>query len=109
MQLNNVRQHFEKEAFRYDELIPKLIPQYHEQHNVMLELIDFEQNDYLNVLDLGSGTGILSYLVLNKFPRARVVAFDLAENMLTACQQNLSAYGERIKGCMSHSREKNQS
>jgi hypothetical protein len=35
MQLENVRQHFEKEAFNYDDLITRLIPKYHEQHNVL--------------------------------------------------------------------------
>jgi tRNA (cmo5U34)-methyltransferase len=97
MQLENVRQHFEKEAFNYDDLITRLIPKYHEQHNVMLGMMNFERDANLQVLDLGTGTGVLSHIVLRKFPSATVLAFDLAENMLTACQQNLSAYGERIK------------
>lgn len=97
MTFNNVRQHFEQEAFNYDNLILRLIPYYHEQHDVMLNMIDFPKDASIKVLDLGCGTGILSHLVLQNFKQANVVAFDFAENMLTACQNNLSAYQDRIK------------
>lgn len=96
MTLNNVREHFEQEAFNYDDLILKLIPYYHEQHQVMLDIIDFPHDASIKVLDLGCGTGVLSHLVLQNFKQANVVAFDFAENMLKACQNNLSAYQGRI-------------
>ena len=92
MEVDKVRKHFEEEAFDYDGLIPRLIPKYHEQNEIILTLIPFDRSRVVKVLDLGCGTGILSYLVLSVFPRAQVVAFDLAENMLAACSQNLSVY-----------------
>ncbi|MBD2039175.1 class I SAM-dependent methyltransferase [Microcoleus sp. FACHB-672] len=97
MHLDVVRAHFEAEAFDYDGLIPRLIPHYHEQHGLMLELIPFERDASLKVLDLGAGTGVLSCLILQAFPNSTVVAFDIAENMLAACKKNLSAYQERVK------------
>jgi len=97
MKLNNVREHFEQEAFSYDNLILKLIPYYHEQHQVMLDMIDFPSNAAIKVLDLGCGTGVLSYLVLKNFKQAHLVAFDFAENMLRACKNNLSAYQDRVE------------
>lgn len=97
MTINNVREHFEQEAFNYDDLILRLIPYYREQHQVMLDMIDFPRNASIKVLDLGCGTGVLSYLVLKNFQQANVVAFDFAENMLTACQKNLSAYQDKVK------------
>lgn len=54
MELDKLRQHFEQEAFNYDTLIPKLIPYYHEQHSLILNLIPFARNAKLKVLDLGT-------------------------------------------------------
>jgi len=94
--LDAVREQFEQRAFDYDGLIPRLIPRYHEQHDLILQLIPFETNANIKVLDLGAGTGILSALILPAFPQAKVLAFDMAENMLKICQTNLSAFQERL-------------
>ncbi len=96
MNLDNVRKHFEEEAFDYDGLIPRIIPKYHEQNETILAMIPFDRTRNVKALDLGCGTGILSYLLLRSFPKAKVVAFDLAENMLSACQQNLGEYQDRL-------------
>lgn len=94
--VEQVRAHFEQRAFDYDGLIPRLIPRYHEQHNLIRQLIPFESNANIKVLDLGAGTGILSALILQAFPQAKVLAFDLAENMLKVCQTNLSSFQQRL-------------
>ncbi len=96
MSLDAVRKQFEQIAFDYDGLIPRLIPYYREQHDLILQLIPFETNANIKVLDLGAGTGILSALILQAFPQANVAAFDMAENMLKICQTNLSAFGKRL-------------
>ncbi|PSB31508.1 16S rRNA (cytosine(1402)-N(4))-methyltransferase [filamentous cyanobacterium Phorm 46] len=96
MNLDAVREQFEQRAFDYDGLIPRLIPRYHEQHDLILQLIPFETNANIKVLDLGAGTGILSALILQAFPQANVATFDMAENMLKICQTNLSAFQERL-------------
>jgi len=96
LNLDYVREEFEQRAFDYDGLIPRLIPHYREQHNLILQLIPFETNANIKVLDLGAGTGILSALILQAFPQAKVLAFDMAENMLKVCQTNLSAFGKRL-------------
>ncbi|WNN89453.1 hypothetical protein [Gloeocapsopsis dulcis] len=69
VELDKVRQYFEQEAFNYDSLISKLIPYYHEQHRLMLNLISFARTAEIKVLDLGTGTGILAYLILKNFPQ----------------------------------------
>lgn len=96
MNLDAVREQFEQGAFDYDGLIPRLIPRYREQHDVILQLIPSETNANIKVLDLGAGTGILSAQILSAFPQAKVLAFDLAQNMLKTCKTNLSAFRERL-------------
>jgi tRNA (cmo5U34)-methyltransferase len=93
--LQQVQEHFAREAFRYDQLILKLIPHYQEQNEYLLDLIPFEHTTPLNVLDLGCGTGVLAYLILERFPHAQVTAFDLTPNMLESCRTNLSPFGDR--------------
>lgn len=96
MNLRQVRDHFEEEASVYDSLIDRLIPGYQEQNRLMLALIPFDRSHPITALDLGAGTGVLSYLLLTSFPQARVTAFDLADNMLEACRSNLSAFADRL-------------
>ncbi|MFB8788088.1 MAG: methyltransferase domain-containing protein [Potamolinea sp.] len=96
MKKAEIREAFDRAAFDYDGFIPRLIPYYHEQHNLMLDLITFERNSSIKVLDLGSGTGVLSHHILREFSQAKVVAFDLSEIMLEVCQKNLSAYEHRV-------------
>jgi tRNA (cmo5U34)-methyltransferase len=97
MQTEKVHNTFNRAAFDYDGVIPKIIPFYHEQHDLMLALIRHDRPLPQTVLDLGAGTGILADLVLRNFPTAQVTAFDLAENMLAVCQQNLAQYGDRVQ------------
>lgn len=98
MSLDKVAEHFEKEAFVYDELIPRLIPNYHEQHRIITGLLEavFDREAVLKAIDLGCGTGVLSYILLKNFTNSTVVAYDLAENMLKVCKSNLAGYGDRL-------------
>ncbi len=96
MNSDKVSEHFEKEAAIYDELILRLIPFYREHHDVIIGMIPHRSDQELNALDLGCGTGILSYLLLKHFPRARVTSYDLAENMLKVCKTNLACYSDRL-------------
>lgn len=96
MNSDQVTKHFENEAYKYDDLIPKLIPKYYEQHEVMLKLLSYGLSGNLKALDLGCGTGVLSFLILSEFTKANVVSYDLAENMLQAAKTKLLQYQGRI-------------
>jgi tRNA (cmo5U34)-methyltransferase len=96
MNLEQVSAHFEGEAFAYDASIPKFVPHYQAQNDVMLALMPFERTAPLAALDLGAGTGVLAHLILANFPNARVMVYDLAQNMLTAARRNLAPFGPRV-------------
>ncbi|HEY7555240.1 MAG TPA: methyltransferase domain-containing protein [Candidatus Binatia bacterium] len=97
MDLKLVRDHFEQEAMEYDSSILRLVPHYHEQHEIILQLLPFETELPLQILDLGCGTGVLSHVLLRAFPKAKVVACDLAANMLETTRKNLAAYHDRVE------------
>ncbi len=94
--LGAAHQDFESQAPNYDLLIPKLIPYYHQQTQVLLNLIPFASSDAIAVLDLGIGTGTLAEAVLQRFPQSRVHGIDFSEQMLEGCRQRLDPYGDRL-------------
>jgi len=90
-----VKEHFARQANEYEQLMVKLVPQYLFQHQGIEDLLPDGDREY-RVLDLGCGNGILSELVFTKLPRARVVGFDLTENMLRAYRKKLARFADRF-------------
>ena len=87
---------FEAQAPIYDDLIPKLCPKYQEQNELVADLIPFARDREFSAIDLGCGTGILASVVLRTYPAAKMVAYDIAANMLEECRRNLSEFGGRL-------------
>jgi len=65
-------------------------------HNLMLDAVEPYLTNGGRVLDLGSGTGRLTRLVLDRFPECSVVAADYSETMRAVAAKELSEYGERL-------------
>lgn len=95
MDLHRVRAHFDEEASAYDTQILRIVPQYREQGELILDVLPFNTSRPVRALDLGCGTGALAYLVLSAFPEATVVACDLSENMLAMCARRLARFAPR--------------
>jgi len=64
MNVKQVQDHFEEEALEYDKAILRIVPFYHEQHEIILQILPFEKQNPLQILDLGCGTGVLSHVLL---------------------------------------------
>jgi tRNA (cmo5U34)-methyltransferase len=96
MDLQAVRAHFDAEALAYDAQIQRIVPQYREQGELVLEVLPFDASRSIRALDLGCGTGALSYLLLATFPMATVVACDLAATMLATCEARFARFAPRV-------------
>jgi tRNA (cmo5U34)-methyltransferase len=90
-----VRTHFEEEAATYIDHIVNFIPHYREQNSLMMDLLPFPREAAIRVLDMGAGPGVLSGLLLEKYPKAEAHLMDLAENMLVSARNNLAQFGSR--------------
>src|SRR5712692_5672986 len=62
----------------------------------MLELPGLPPDAAIQVLDLGGGYGIVSRLVLQAFPKARVTLQDFSQPMLDQSRQRLAEFGDRL-------------
>ena len=92
-----VRQAFAAGADSYDRARRKLIPCFDDFYRTALELIPFKPDDRFEVLDLGAGTGILSAMIAEAFPKAHLTLFDLTPEMLLIARQRLKPLGKRVR------------
>lgn len=85
----------ESEAFL--ELGPLLTPWRHEIAAVMGDLIPAEPEQEFVAVDVGAGDAWLSEAVLQRFPRAHVIALDGSPLMLDAARRRLAGFGARAE------------
>src|SRR5690242_9103542 len=95
MDKHDLLAYYERIAPEYESAMNRLVPYYQKQNSLLMDLIPFERRDEFSVLDLGSGPGILSRLLLDTFPNAKVTVFDISPIMLDACRKKHWAYPNR--------------
>ena len=96
MERAQVKEHFRIQVNEYEELMRRIVPEYDLQTALLIDLIPFGESKPIRVLDLGSGPGTLSELVLERYRRAEVVAFDLTAEMLDAARARCQKFGARF-------------
>jgi tRNA (cmo5U34)-methyltransferase len=77
-------------AWDYDRSRRQLVPGFDEFYGALLESVPFADDRKIRVLDLGAGTGLLSAMVAEKYPRARVTLVDLSVEMLRVARRRLA-------------------
>lgn len=88
----SVQSVFDKYASQYDESRKKLIPCFDDFYQTAIEIIPFNPDQEIQVLDLGSGTGLMASLVASTFPKAEITLFDVAGKMLEEARKRLSCH-----------------
>jgi len=100
-----VEQAFDRSVEYYDNWMKSALPSYDEIFSVALELIPFEQNEAIKVLDLGAGTGLFSQHIFTKYPRAAFVLYDLAPKMLEIARKRFQEYPDQFEYLVKDYRE----
>ena len=77
-------------AWDYDRSRRQLVPGFDGFYGALLERVPFAEEREIRVLDLGAGTGLLSAMVAEKFPRSRVTLVDLSVEMLRVARRRFS-------------------
>lgn len=82
-----VRDLFDQCALAYDVDRPKLVPSFDELYGTAMHVIPFTTDAKIQVLDLGSGTGLFGAMIAKAFPAARLHLTDISEAMLAQARQ----------------------
>jgi tRNA (cmo5U34)-methyltransferase len=82
-----VRDLFDQCALAYDVDRPKLVPSFDVLYGTAMQVIPFTTDAKIQVLDLGSGTGLFGAMVAKAFPEAKLHLTDISEAMLAQARQ----------------------
>lgn len=93
----SVRDAFDAAAGDYDRRLQRFVPDFQEFYGAVPEFAPFEREAELGVLDLGAGTGLLSEMVADRFPKAALTLVDFSEKMLDVARQRLAGRGDRFR------------
>ncbi len=80
-----VKETFNKNAAQYDRQRKKLIPCFDDFYSVPVSIIE-AKTEAPSVLDIGSGTGLFSSFIREKYPQATITLIDLSEKMMDAAR-----------------------
>ncbi|NUU79356.1 class I SAM-dependent methyltransferase [Paenibacillus xylanilyticus] len=85
----SVKHLFDKVAQDYDMQRKQLIPCFNDFYGMALDLMECSK-DNPRILDLGAGTGLLSGMLLQKYPNARITLMDISEKMLEMARRRFA-------------------
>lgn len=88
---------FDRASQSYDRARRQLVPSFDDFYRTALDLIPFERDSVIRVLDLGAGTGLLSALIAEAFPHAHFTLIDLSEEMLNQARQRFLTDAARFE------------
>ncbi len=86
----DVKTLFDAGAMQYDLHRRNIIPCFDDFYKTAVEQIPFGPEESFSFLDLGTGTGLLTALIFNAFPRARASVVDVSEKMLAKARQRFA-------------------
>lgn len=81
----------------YDDWMMKALPNYGDIFRTAQELVPFAPATSIDVLDLGAGTGLFSKHILEKYPSAQFVLYDLADKMLAVAKERFRAHPQQFE------------
>lgn len=97
MSLAAVKTAFDEGARTYDRARRQLIPCFDDFYSTALAVIPHQVQATFRVLDLGAGTGLLSFLVARKFAKARITLMDISQEMLGKARERFIGMEERLE------------
>jgi len=92
-----IDQVFDKSVSYYDDWMRIALPAYQDLFDTAVESIPFDPANRIKVLDLGAGTGLFSWHVLQRYNNGEFLLYDLAEGMLNVAQERFTDRGDQFQ------------
>ena len=90
MKTNDIEEQFNKVAKEYDVNRKKFIPCFEDFYDGTTKFITSNINCPKTIVDLGAGTGLLSYYWYKYFPNSDYILVDVAEDMLKVAKERFA-------------------
>ncbi len=87
----------EQDSDTYRRLAPVAVPSRDRQLAAIATLLPFEPTDSFEVVEIGTGEGLLSQTIAGLFPNASIIALDGSESMRAAAAERLASHGHRVR------------
>src|SRR5882757_9934795 len=91
---NSVQRAFDQAAEDYDRTRRKLVPGFDDFYRTAIDLIPFPNDQEIEVLDLGPGTGLLAAFIAFSFTKARITMVDISNEMLERARERFELGGD---------------
>ena len=92
-----IDQAFNASTPTYDDWMSRALLSYSDLFGTAVQIIPFEKDYPLRVLDLGAGTGSFANHIHQVFPNAEFVLMDVADQMLEAARERFRGSKNRFK------------
>ncbi len=89
--------YFSRIASIYDGQQPLLVRKYDEIHDLMIQMLQFEEQRSFSVVDLGCGTGTLARMILQAYPFVTVTCIDISPEMMSIARKKLAGFEDRTE------------
>jgi tRNA (cmo5U34)-methyltransferase len=87
---SGVKAEFDRAAKTYDSVRRLMIPCFDDFYGTVARVLPFGPDDAFDVLDLGAGTGLLSALLRERYPKARLTLVDISDEMLARARERFA-------------------
>ncbi|MBY9008079.1 MAG: class I SAM-dependent methyltransferase [Candidatus Lokiarchaeota archaeon] len=87
----------ENRVYKYDDNMNKMHPNRTKMIEIAIEFLPFNQQQSLNAIDIGIGTGYFSLEFFKKFPQTHIIGVDGAEAMIEIAKLRLDDYVKNIE------------
>jgi tRNA (cmo5U34)-methyltransferase len=87
--MEQIKKAFDETASRYDAQRTWIIPEMDDYYSAAVWAAECT-NSRPQILDIGAGTGLLSALIIRKYPDAILTLVDLSESMLSMAQERFA-------------------
>ncbi|MDR1469053.1 MAG: methyltransferase domain-containing protein [Spirochaetaceae bacterium] len=90
MDINRIREQFNRVARKYDENRKCFIPCFDDFYKTSVSLLKFYKKDFRHITDLGAGTGLLTMELYKLYNNARYTLIDVSKDMLEMARERFN-------------------
>jgi ubiquinone/menaquinone biosynthesis C-methylase UbiE len=90
MDVNKIMELFNSNAEKYDSQRRSLIPCFDDFYIRSVSMLKTYKDNFLNIVDLGAGTGILTKVIYEMYPNANYTLIDISKDMLNIAKERFT-------------------